>query len=185
MDKTKLYLSVFFKLVYNFFKLIIIKIISLNGISFHPLQLLSFGTKLKISKKGKIIFNGRISSRSGVCIYSSGGVVQITHSFFNHNCIITGMSRIEIGDGCIFGPNVQVFDHDHVFGKNGVVPNKYNIEPITIGKNVWVGANAIILRGSKIGDNSVIGAGCIIRGEIPRNSRVIQRRELQIDPLRD
>src|SRR5260370_40753369 len=38
--------------------------------------------------------------------------------------------------------------------------------PISIGSNVWIGANSMILAGSKIGDHSVIAAGLILSGEI-------------------
>lgn len=40
---------------------------------------------------------------------------------------------------------------------------------ITIGRNVWVGLNAIILKGTEIGDNSVVGAGAVVRGKFPAN----------------
>ena len=47
---------------------------------------------------------------------------------------------------------------------------------IEIGENVWVGANTVILRGTKIGNNCVIGAGSVIKGIIPANSIIIQKR---------
>ena len=42
-------------------------------------------------------------------------------------------------------------------------------EPVVIGENVFIGLNVIILKGAEIGDNSVIGAGSIVRGKIPAN----------------
>ena len=51
--------------------------------------------------------------------------------------------------------------------------------PIHIGKNVWIGANAVILRGSNIGDGAVIGAGSIIKGEVPPHTVVYQRRDMK------
>jgi galactoside O-acetyltransferase len=44
----------------------------------------------------------------------------------------------------------------------------YNI-PVHIGKNVWVGANAVIMPGVTIGDNSVIGGGSVVTNDIPPN----------------
>ena len=73
MDKIKFYFSVILKITYNFLKLSCIKLFSGNKLAFYPLQLLSLSTKLRIKGKGKISISGRISSRSGVCIYSSGG----------------------------------------------------------------------------------------------------------------
>ena len=54
---------------------------------------------------------------------------------------------------------------------------EYKTAPIIIGNNVWVGANTVILRGAEIGDNSVIGAGCIVKGKIPENSVFVQKRQ--------
>ena len=45
---------------------------------------------------------------------------------------------------------------------------QFNV-PITIGKNVWIGAGVIVLPGVNIGDNSVIGAGSVVTKDIPEN----------------
>jgi acetyltransferase-like isoleucine patch superfamily enzyme len=42
-------------------------------------------------------------------------------------------------------------------------------EPVTIGRNVWVGMNSIILKGVAIGDNSIIGAGSVVTKSVPEN----------------
>lgn len=51
---------------------------------------------------------------------------------------------------------------------------------MNIGKNCWIGANTVILRGTTIGDNSVIGAGCVLKGEYPAGAIIIQKRETTI-----
>lgn len=91
---------------------------------------------------------------------------------------------ITIGNDVMFSPNVQIYDHDHDFRvAEGVKAGKYKTEPIIIGNNVWIGANTIILRGTVIGDNTVIAAGCVIKGVIPPNSKVYQKRELKIQEV--
>jgi len=47
-------------------------------------------------------------------------------------------------------------------------------------RNCWIGANTVILRGTTIGDNSVIGAGCVLKGEYPAGAIIIQKRETTI-----
>ncbi|MDR3011959.1 MAG: maltose O-acetyltransferase, partial [Chitinispirillales bacterium] len=42
-------------------------------------------------------------------------------------------------------------------------------KPVTIGNNVWIGADAVILPGVTIGDNTVIGAGSVVTKDIPAN----------------
>ena len=65
------------------------------------------------------------------------------------------------------------FDHDHDY-KNDM--NKFIKKKITIGNNVWIGANCIILKGVTIGDNVVIAAGSIIKNDVPSSTMFYQRR---------
>ena len=55
--------------------------------------------------------------------------------------------------------------------------------PIIIEKNCWIGAGVTILRGARIGEGSVVGAGAIVRGVIPAHSLVTANRDLQIVPI--
>ena len=41
--------------------------------------------------------------------------------------------------------------------------------PVTIAKNVWIGERSIILKGTEIGENSIIGAGSVVSGKVPAN----------------
>ena len=52
----------------------------------------------------------------------------------------------------------------------------FKTSPVIIGNNVWIGANTVILRGTEIGDNCVIGAGCVIKGKYGANSVIVQKR---------
>ena len=56
------------------------------------------------------------------------------------------------------------------------IQQKIKKATIEIGKHCWIGANTTVLRGTKIGNNVVIGAGCVIKGEIPDGTVVIQKR---------
>jgi acetyltransferase-like isoleucine patch superfamily enzyme len=93
------------------------------------------------------------------------------------NCILASHSRITIGERTTIGPGVYIYDHDHDFRtEGGIVKDKYISEGVTIGKEVWIGAQTIILKGTVIGDNAVVGAGCVISEHIPSNTVYIQRR---------
>lgn len=136
--------------------------------------------KLLIGKK--LIFPLSSTFRKGFHVLcENGGVIIIgKHVFFNHYCSVSVQNRIVIGDGTIFGENVKIYDHNHIYS-NPDVPIKlqgYASAPIYIGKHCWIGSNVTILKGVTIGDNCVIGAGCVIYKDIPANTTVLNKQTL-------
>ena len=131
------------------------------------------GTKrVTIADHFRMREGARIRVRTGASLAIGKNV------FINHGCIIVSRERVVIGDDVQFGPNVMIYDHDHDYrAAGGVRSMKFRTSPIIIGNNVWIGASVVILRGTTIGDNSVIGAGCVIKGNYGDNSVVIQKRE--------
>ena len=82
---------------------------------------------------------------------------------------IIGHLSIEIGDDVFTGMNVYITDQNHGY-ENLELPIGKQLpseQPVSIGKNSWIGSGAIILPGSKIGDHVVIGANSVVTGEIP------------------
>lgn len=137
----------------------------------------------------KIIFLGKIKTgknlqfRKGFCLMIDTGMFVVGDNvFFNHYCSVGIMNLVTIGDGTIFGENVKIYDHNHIYSN----PDKlikyqgYTSAPILIGKHCWIGSNVTILKGVTIGDNSVIGAGCVIYKDIPNNSIVINKQDFEI-----
>lgn len=86
---------------------------------------------------------------------------------------IVAAESVRIGDNVLIGANCMIIDNDfHQLSSEGRRYSKTDIgiEPVLIGNNVFIGANTIILKGTFIGDNAVIGAGSVVRGKIPENS---------------
>lgn len=87
--------------------------------------------------------------------------------FINFNCTILDEAKVTIGDNAFIGPNVSIYTACHP-----LEPKKRNLfiewaEPVTIGKNVWIGGDVTILPGVTIGDNVVIGAGSVVTKSFP------------------
>ena len=111
-----------------------------------------------------------------------GGRLEIGDDFgMSNGCVVTAYERVTIGDHVMLGPNVLIYDQDHDYrAAGGVAAKQYKTAPISIGSNVWIGANCVILRGTVIGDNSVVGAGAVVKGTYPADSLILQKRETQI-----
>jgi len=103
--------------------------------------------------------------------------------FINSNSIITCRKEITIGDSTIIGPNVCIFDNDHKIEGVQVLHNQYECKEVTIGKNVWIGAGTIILKGVKIGDNAIISAGSVVVKDVQSEGVLIQKKENTIKSL--
>lgn len=88
--------------------------------------------------------------------------------FFNFNCVVLDVCRVQIGAFTLFGPAVQIYTPMHPFDPELRRKQEYGT-PVTIGSDVWVGGGAIILPGVSIGSRSVIGAGSVVTRDVPED----------------
>lgn len=97
-----------------------------------------------------------------------GKHIEVGKNFYaNYNCTILDVAKVKIGDNCMFAPNVSIFTAGHpVHPVSRNTMYEYGIE-ITIGDNVWIGGNTVVLPGVNIGSNTVIGAGSVVTKDIP------------------
>ena len=94
--------------------------------------------------------------------------IEVGENFFaNYNCTIIDVAKVKIGDNCQLAPNVSIYTAGHPVhpdSRNSLY--EYGIG-VTIGDNVWIGGNTVILPGVHIGSNTVIGAGSVVTKDIP------------------
>lgn len=95
------------------------------------------------------IVSGDIKVGKGVILYFANSC----------NCYIQGINGVEIGDNTIFAPGVKIISANH--NKTDFSLHE-KIRPIKIGKQCWLGANAVILPGVELGDNVIVGAGSVV-----------------------
>lgn len=84
--------------------------------------------------------------------------------FINTGATIVATHSIVLGDDCLIGDLVAIFDTNH-HAIEATVPTR--VAPVRLGTNVWVGRSATILPGVTIGDHAVIAAGSVVTGDIP------------------
>lgn len=107
-------------------------------------------------------------SRTIILTRIPGAVIEIGDNVGISGATIYARSRITIGDNTNIGGNVKILDNDFhpVDPEARLRDDKEQIgtAPIQIGKNCFIGCNVLILKGSKIGDNCVVGAGAVVSG---------------------
>lgn len=136
-----------------------------------------------VTNHGKLNIGKGCSFQKNVSLSSIGGELSIgNHVIWNRNCIAICQKEITIADNVIIGPGVTIYDHDHVFSKIGI-ESGYKTGSVRIDKGCWIAANVTILRNTHIGEGSVIGAGAIVKGNIPPHSLVTSNRSLTINPI--
>ena len=82
---------------------------------------------------------------------------------------IVGHWDIEIGSDVLIGPNVYITDQNHTYA-NPELP--ISAQPgseaaVSIGAGSWLATNVVVLPGTRLGPNTVVAAGAVVRGEFP------------------
>lgn len=127
----------------------------------------------QIDDKANLIVGANVICRNFENFHvSSGKLILHDGVFINNSCSFNCMERIEIGSGTMMGEGVRFYDHDHVYTAEKIEKWQWTTAPIRVGRDCWIGSNVTILKGVTIGDNTIIGAGCLIRNDVPANSVV-------------
>ena len=85
----------------------------------------------------------------------------------NYNVTILDRAPVTIGDGVLIAPGTVITTVNHALSPKKRRENICTAKPITIGSNVWIGANCTILPGVTIGDDAVIAAGAVVTRDVP------------------
>lgn len=95
----------------------------------------------------------------------------------NPGIFINASGGLKMGNNVNIGPNTIIVTANH---------DKYDhrkvteLKGVSIGNNVWIGANCSILAGAQIGDEVTIGAGCVINGTIPSKTTVTVNSDINL-----
>lgn len=96
--------------------------------------------------------------------------IEVGENFFaNHNCVILDGAKVKFGDNVFIAPNCGFYTAGHPADVTLRTKGLEYAYPITVGNNVWIGAQVAVLPGVSIGDNSIIGAGSVVTKDIPAN----------------
>lgn len=94
-----------------------------------------------------------------------------THVFINQGCTIYSLAPVSIGDEALIGPNVSLITSGHPVSPTRRL-SALTGRPITVARNVWIGAGATVIGGVTIGEHSVVAAGSVVTRDVPPNTLV-------------
>jgi acetyltransferase-like isoleucine patch superfamily enzyme len=130
-----------------------------------------FGQGVRVQlRNGAVRLGPSVQVRDVVVLKSDGELRAGEWVVFGHAAVISATQEVALGDFVGLGERVSVIDSDH--GADGsdtfYLRQPLRVTPVHVARNVLVGANAVILRGARIGPNAVIGAGSVVTaGEHP------------------
>jgi acetyltransferase-like isoleucine patch superfamily enzyme len=147
--------------------------------------------ELEIGKQGTIRFGRFVWIGDGSKIRCHEGEVEVGRkTVIGQECTFSAYQRVRIGEQCVIADRAMFIDFDH-----GVVEVERPIRvqgiykrDVEVGSNVWIGYGACILRGVRVGDNSVIGTNSVVTKDVPANAvvagvpaRIVRMREAPQD----
>ena len=150
-----------------------------NKVTFHGLPIIKKHPKSNITiGENSVICSDSLKTDLGVNhpvilnTMSADAFINIGKNVGISGASICALGGVIIGDDCLIGANVLIFDNDFHTLDPKERNNKEIIKAknVIIHENVFIGANSLILKGVTIGSNSVIGAGSVVTKNVPQNS---------------
>ena len=144
---------------------------------------------LRNKGSGAVVLGKHVSVYAG-CSFAVGanGRVHVGDFTLLNGALIMAEEKIDIGSHCLISWNVGIADSDFhplepaqrlidaqalaPFFKDRPPRPKLKTAPVKIADNVWIGMNAVILKGVTIGENSVVAAGSVVTKSVPPNTVV-------------
>jgi acetyltransferase-like isoleucine patch superfamily enzyme len=157
---------------------------------------------LRSKEPHAVVLGNHVSCYAG-CSFALGekGTCSVGDFTLVNGALIMADERIEIGSHCLISWNVGIADSDFhplepaqrlvdaqalaPFFKDRPPRPKLVTAPVIIRDNVWIGMNAVILKGVTIGENSVVAAGAVVSKSVPPNCVVAGNPAVvvkQLDP---
>jgi acetyltransferase-like isoleucine patch superfamily enzyme len=143
--------------------------------------------ELRIAPGARVDFGRFVWVGDGTKIRSHEGLVEIgAKTVIGQECTISAYRRVRIGEQCVIADRAMFIDFDHgvVEVERPIRKQGIYMRDVEVGSNVWIGYGACVLRGVRVGDNSIVGTNSVVTKDVPANAvvagipaRVIRMRE--------
>jgi acetyltransferase-like isoleucine patch superfamily enzyme len=148
-----------------------------RGVTFVGRPLISIAPDSRLVLSNGVRINSALRSNPFGCFQPSvlrtlapGAELRLDANVGISAAILCAGKQIIIGENTIIGTGAMLFDNDfHALNPDGTWRNEFvqSARPIRIGKSVFIGARAIIMKGVSIGDAAIIGAGAVVTRNVP------------------
>jgi acetyltransferase-like isoleucine patch superfamily enzyme len=143
--------------------------------------------EIQIARGAELRFGRFVWIGDGSKIRCHEGEVEIGEkTVMGQECTISAYRRVRIGRECVIADRAMFIDFDHgvVEVERPIRQQGIYMRDVEVGSNVWIGYGACVLRGVRVGDNSIIGTNSVVTKDVPANAvvagipaRVIRMRE--------
>ncbi len=143
--------------------------------------------ELQIARGAEVRFGRFVWVGDGTKIRCHEGEVEIGEkTVMGQECTISAYRRVRIGEQCVIADRAMFIDFDHgvVEVERPIRVQGIYMRDVEVGSNVWIGYGACILRGVRVGDNSIVGTNSVVTKDVPANAvvagipaRIIRMRE--------
>lgn len=134
--------------------------------------------------RDKVGYHGGMPFFTGLLSDGEGSKISIGDNCRINGAYIHAKKNISIGSNCVIASGVNIIDaNGHQVKSLDRTAGRDEPKEIVIGNNVWICMNVTILKGSIIGDNSIITAGSVINGTVPPNSIASSNSQLLISEI--
>ena len=122
---------------------------------------------------GQIVIGSGVHIGEYAQILCRGGELRIGDNvYIGPGCIIVCAELISIASDTLIAEYVVIRDQDHRSDTRPIKAAGLRSSPVHIGRDVWIGAKASVLRGSRIGDRSIVAAHSLVKGDVPPDTTV-------------
>lgn len=151
---------------------------SMPGVTGWWLRRLFLGTRMTLGKNVMIDEGVRFDRPENVQVGSN--------AFIGRGSFVHGGGGVSIGNDVLIGPGVKIWTTDHRFDSRALPMRQqgHDFGPVSIGDDVWLGANAVVLKDVTIGEGAVVAAGSVVTKDVPPYAVVagVPARQIGVRP---
>lgn len=118
----------------------------------------------RVGHEGRIALGPGTTVREGTELKVDGALTIGARTLIGSWNVLSVLDQVSIGSDCLLAERVSIRDHDHRHDDPNlpVSAQGYLVAPVTLGDNVWIGANVVIMKGVELGDGCIVGANAVV-----------------------